>query len=37
MRRLVEAGMRVVIFDRDIDRGEALAKELNGALRFPPK
>jgi NAD(P)-dependent dehydrogenase (short-subunit alcohol dehydrogenase family) len=37
VRRLVEAGMRVVIFDRDIDRGEALAKELDGALRFPPK
>jgi NAD(P)-dependent dehydrogenase (short-subunit alcohol dehydrogenase family) len=34
VERLVSAGMRAVIVDRDAERGEALAKELGGAVRF---
>jgi NAD(P)-dependent dehydrogenase (short-subunit alcohol dehydrogenase family) len=32
VRRLVEAGMGVVVFDRDSDRGHALAKELGDGV-----
>ncbi len=31
VRRLVELGMGVVVFDRDLDRAEQLAEELDGA------
>jgi NAD(P)-dependent dehydrogenase (short-subunit alcohol dehydrogenase family) len=34
VRRLVEAGARVTIADRDVDRGAALAKELGHGARF---
>ena len=34
VRRLVGAGAAVTIVDRDVDKGEALAKELGDATRF---
>src|SRR5205823_8297692 len=34
VRRLTAAGAAVTILDRDVDKGEALAKELGDATRF---
>src|SRR5438552_8557147 len=36
VRRLVGAGAKVVILDRDTTKGEALAKELGAAVDYAP-
>lgn len=35
-RRLVAGGANVVLLDRDVEHGEALASELGGSVRFVP-